>query len=99
MVRLLGKISEHSILPLHDTILKHTAVRLAVGATAAMPVEYNWVTGFDSCKKGWGNLQTTSFGGATAGVQMGATVGGTLGFLLWIAGATGATLEAFAIGD
>jgi len=99
MVRLLGKIAEKRILATHDTILKHESIRVAVGGTAAMPVEKNWSTGFSSVKKGWGIVTKTSFGGATAAVQSGATVGGTLGFLLWIAGATGITLEAFAIGD
>jgi len=99
MVRLLGKVAEKQILPTHDTILKHTAIRVAVGGTAAMPVEYNWSTGFNSCKHGWGMLTKTSFGGATFGLELGATVGGTLGFLIWLAGATGVTLDAFAIGD
>jgi len=99
MVRLLGKIKEAAILPTHDTILKHTVYRLAVGGTAAMPVEYNWNTGFQSVKHGWGMITKSSFGGATFGLELGATVGATLGFLVWIAGATGVTLDLFAIGD
>lgn len=107
MVRLLGKIAEKTILPTHDTILKHGALKLGTGGVGS-GATYGFDTGFNSVKAAWaavnmkagpGRNATLGTDGAIMYGSDGPTVGGTL-VLAFSTVTTGyVTIEWYAIGD
>lgn len=107
MVRLLGKVAEKTILATHDTILKHTELKLGTGGVGS-GATYAWDTGFHSVKKAWFcvNMKAGPGRNATLGTDDGImynsddpTVGGKVVIAFSTVTTGYVTLDCFAIGD